>query len=183
HTQTVEQAAEHQSEIVRVGIGAEFAILLTLSDDVGDQPALAAVQAEVGPPDGRVAAGADPDLHPQGVVVEPTGPEAGLLDEMDQLLTRPLKLILSLGKSIVELTVGVIHGLFQEPVLGLEVVKDRRRAGAGTLRDIADPGFEQAALVQNVGGRRDDLRLSQVIDFWTGTHLLLWRCDLPEHVY
>jgi hypothetical protein len=92
-----------------------------------------------------------------------------------ELVARALDLALALGQARVEILVGGLDRLLEQAVLGLEVVEDRRGAGSGPLGDVTDPRVEQSALVQDLGGRGDDLRLAQVVDFGTGTHLL--RCS------
>ena len=87
---------------------------------------------------------------------------------------------LALGQAVVELAVGLVDRLLEQPVLGLEVVEDRRRARPGPLGDVADPRVEQAALVQHLGGGGNDLRLAQMIDLWVaGSISLLGRPGLP----
>ncbi len=81
YAEAVEQPAEREREVLRVGVAGELAVLPARR---GRSPRSAArvIEPEVGAADGRIAGAADPDLHPQGVVTEAAGPEAGFLDQV-----------------------------------------------------------------------------------------------------
>jgi hypothetical protein len=88
-----------------------------------------------------------------------------------ELVARALELILTVGEALVELAIGVLDGLLEQAVLGLEVVEDRRRARARALGDVPDPRVKEPSLVEDLGCCGDDLRFAQVIDFGAGAHL------------
>ena len=138
HAEPVHQPAERQRELVGVGASDELARFLALADDVGDQLALLVVEVKYASrTTGSGLASPHPHLHPQRPVAETARTEAGLFDQVNELVDRALALGLPLGQTFVEVAVGQVDRLLEQPVLGLEVVEDRRRARAGALGDVA----------------------------------------------
>src|SRR5581483_7402829 len=135
-----------------------------------DQAALALVQPEVIVLDGAISSCPHPQFHPQRVVGDSAGPAARLLDQVHQLVAGGLVQRLALGQATVELTVALIDNLFEEPVLGFEVVKNRGAAGSGSLRDVPNARAQQAPLIDHFCGGGDYLRLAQVVDLGSWTH-------------